>query len=113
MVTKTTSAPSESVGKFPLSQTGGSLRVLVQPELMPAGDSVTGVEVFEIFDADGKLAEKKSIPLQFALIEKAEMEAMAAKVGFRKSALYGDYDGSKFDPLTSPSMIWKFKKPRS
>ena len=102
----------KQLGGFPLPQERGTLRVLIQPEITPSGDGITGSEIFETFDLEDNLINKKTIPLQFALIEKGEFEEMCKKMGFRKVALYGDYSKERFDPLSSPSMIWKMRKPR-
>jgi SAM-dependent methyltransferase len=103
----------KQIGKFPLPEEEGTLHVLVQPELTPLGNGVSGGEIFERFDKRHIMIEKKTLSLQFTLIEKTEFEEMCAEVGLKKIALYGDYSGEKFDPLSSPSMIWKMRKPRN
>jgi SAM-dependent methyltransferase len=103
----------KQVGKFPLPDEGGTLRVLIQPELTPLGNGVMGSEIFERFDNRNIMIEKKTIPLQISLITKSEFEEMCAEVGFKKIALLGDYSEEKFDPRTSPNMIWKMCKPRN
>ena len=102
----------KQIGKFPLPDEEGSLRVLVQPELTPLGDGVMGSEIFERFDTRNVMIEKKNIPLQISIIEKTEFEEMCSEVGFKKIALYGNYSDEEFDPNNSPSMIWKMRKAR-
>ena len=103
----------KQIGKFPLPGEGGTLRVMVQPELTPLGDGVMGSQIFERFDMRNIMIEKKTIPLQLSVIEKTEFEEMCTEVGFKKVALFGDYSEEKFDPKNSPSMIWKMRKPRN
>jgi SAM-dependent methyltransferase len=102
----------KQLGQFPLPDGEETLRVLVQLGLTPSGNGVMGSEIFERFDPENVLIEKKTIPLQLAMIEKPEFEEMCAEVGFKKAALFGDYTGEKFDPCSSPSMIWKMRKPK-
>jgi len=103
----------KQIGRFPLPHEEGTLHVLVQPELTSLGDGVLGSEIFERFDKQDIMIEKKTFSLQFSLIGKIEFEEMCAEVGFKKVALYGDYSGVRFDPLSSPRMIWKMRKPRN
>lgn len=112
MVKEWANGKLKQLGQFPLPDGEGTLRVLVQPELTPSGNGVMGSEIFERFDRKNVLIEKKTIPLQLAMIEKLEFEEMCAEVGFKKVTLFGDYTGEKFDPRTSPSMIWKMRKPK-
>jgi len=100
----------KQLGRFPLPDKEGILHVLVQPELTPLGDGVMGSEIFERFDKRNVMIEKKTIPIQISLITQTEFEEMCSEVGFKKVALYGDYLEGKYDPRTSPSMIWKMRK---
>jgi SAM-dependent methyltransferase len=103
----------KKLAKFTLPKSKESMQVLVQPVLTPTGDGVTGKMIFERFGERNMLLEKKTLPLQLALIDSHEFESMCTNVGLRKVALWGDYSRERFDLHTSPSMIWKMRRPRS
>ena len=102
----------KTLGNFPLPDDKSRLRVLIQPQLTPSGNSVLGTQILERFDLRGALVEKKNFPLQYDVIEKSKFESMCSDAGFKKVALFGDYSAVKFNPKTSPSMIWKLRRPR-
>jgi hypothetical protein len=64
------------------------------------------MQFYEIYDADGRMTEKRWLDVRFRLIEQAEFEAMAQEAGFRVVALHGDYDRSPYEEDRSPFMIW-------
>jgi hypothetical protein len=72
---------------------------------------VRRLQFFEFYGHDGQLRSKRLLPMEFALVEKEQFEAMARKAGFRVVELYGGYDRSPFDRIRSPVMIWILQKP--
>ncbi|MBZ5588721.1 MAG: class I SAM-dependent methyltransferase [Acidobacteriia bacterium] len=101
----------------------GALRVVGG---FPAGDGtlvVSGVEqggdplvvrhqFYELFGADGQLAWKRVLRMEFSLIGRDAFEAMAVSEGFRPVDLFGSYERAPFEPMTSPFMIWVLEKRR-
>ncbi len=71
---------------------------------------VNGVELFEEYDANGIMRAKRMVELHFRIVEKREFENLAASVGFKVAALYGDYAYAEFQDETSPFMIWVLYK---
>jgi hypothetical protein len=71
---------------------------------------VQRLQFFETFGPSGELLAKRMLPMEFAFIEKENFDAMARGAGFRVTALYGGYDRSPFDPVSSPVMIWVLEK---
>ena len=71
---------------------------------------VTRLQFFECFDGEGQLQQKRLLPMEFALVEREAFASMAEAAGFRVVELYGDYDGSPFDPERSPVMIWVLER---
>jgi SAM-dependent methyltransferase len=69
-------------------------------------------QFFELFGHDGRLEWKRLLPMEFALVERAEFEGMARSAGFRVAALYGSYERAEFDPPTSGYMIWVLERDR-
>jgi len=71
---------------------------------------VTRLQYLEFFTVDGRLREKRLLPMEFAFVEPEEFAPMAEAAGFRVVHLYGDYDRAPFDPEHSPVMIWVLEK---
>ncbi len=76
----------------------------------PSTRIVSGLQFYEQYDAQGHLEFKRMLEIRFALITRAEFAELAAAVGFRVQALYGNYDCSPFDEETSPFQIWILTK---
>lgn len=71
---------------------------------------VNGVELFEEYDASGIMRAKRMVEVHFRIVEKRTFENLAASVGFKVAALYGDYAYAEFQDETSPFMIWVLQK---
>jgi SAM-dependent methyltransferase len=97
-----------AVGAFPTH--GGTL--VVSGFEQGGHPIVTRHQFFELYGADGRLAWKRLLRMEFSLIERDAFEAMARSVGFRVAQLYGNYDRTPFEPGTSPFMIWVLEKER-
>jgi len=67
-------------------------------------------QFFEYFDEAGNQLWKRVLPMQFEFIDKEDFQEMAGSIGFKVTALYGNYDRSEFDPTRSPVMIWMLEK---
>jgi hypothetical protein len=97
-----------AVGAFPTE--GGTL---VVSGFEQGGDPiVTRHQFFELYGADGRLVWKRLLRMEFNLIGRGFFETMANSVGFRVVQLYGNYDRTPFDPITSPFMIWVLERGR-
>lgn len=103
------------------AQVDGVLRLVGR---FPAGDGalvVSGVEqggrpvvsrlqFFDFFGPDGRLRERRLLPMEFAFVEKEAFERMAQDAGFRIATVYGDYERRPFEER-SPVMIWILESP--
>lgn len=54
--------------------------------------NISGMQFYEIYDAGGSLLEKRTLPICFSVITKAEMLETAENAGFTLKEIYGDYD---------------------
>ncbi len=71
---------------------------------------VEGLQFYEHYDQRGMLQQKSFLPIRFALLQRAEFEALAKSVGFHIRSFYGDYTYTPFQDETSPYMIWVLGK---
>lgn len=98
------------IGTFPLpaARTDGARELVMSSVQLPTADDtiVCSRQFYELYDANGRLAEKYCLDARFRLIPQVDFETLATAAGFRVTALYGNYDRSDFQPDTSPYMIW-------
>ncbi|MGD9893069.1 MAG: class I SAM-dependent methyltransferase [Dehalococcoidia bacterium] len=98
------------LGTVPLSRRAGTL-LLWSVQQSDAGSSVVRAgQIYEVYDRDGRLEEKRWLDVRFRLVEPAEFRSMAERAGFRVAALYGNYDRTPFDEEQSPYMIWVLER---
>ncbi len=71
---------------------------------------VEGLQFYEHYDRQGILQQKTFLPIRFALLQRADFEALARSAGFHIRFLYGDYTHAPFEDETSPYMIWILEK---
>ena len=93
-------------GKFPLPE-DGTLLLWGLSQYAPGNPLVTGLQLYEEYDADGIMRQKTMLDVRFRLVEKDEFAALATEAGFTIVALYGNYDRSPFEEGSSPFMIWE------
>jgi SAM-dependent methyltransferase len=62
-------------------------------------------QFYETYDKNGDLLKKKMLCLDFALIEKNEIETDLREAGFKIKELFGNYDKSGFEGNSSPFLI--------
>lgn len=94
------------VGQFPAPE-----GTLVVSGFEQGGNPVVErLQYFEFYGTGGDLVWKRLLPMQFAFVGKDDFERMAQDTGFRVADLYGDYDRSAFDAVSSPVMIWMLDK---
>jgi SAM-dependent methyltransferase len=98
------------LGTAPLPDRGGTLMLWSHQQHEPDSPIVRAVQLYEVYDADNRLEEKRWLDVRFRLTERDEFRAMAEAAGFRVTALYGDYDRSPFQPESSPYMIWVLER---
>lgn len=94
------------MGRFPVEGRDQTLLLWMVQQFEPDGVVVSAVQLYELYDADGLLTEKRKLDVRFRLTGHDEFLAMATDAGFTVEALYGNYDRSPFVPETSPVMIW-------
>lgn len=70
---------------------------------------IQGTQFYEIYDENGRLAEKRCLDIQFSIISKEEITEAAHKAGFTLKAMYGDYEPRHYDEK-SMHMNFLFKK---
>ena len=97
------------LGKF-RTDSGGSLVVQSLLNYDARAHMARGFQLYEIYDKQGTLIDKRDLAINFYLFSKREFEDLIHLTGFEVDELYGDYDYSEFDEHTSPFMIWKLKK---
>lgn len=98
------------LGAVPLPNRAATLMLWSMQQADPGSSVVRAAQFYEIYDADGRLDEKRWLDVRFCLIERAEFEEMAADAGFRVVALYGDYDRAPFAERRSPYLIWVLER---
>ena len=67
---------------------------------------VDGIQFYEIYDVNNILLEKRFLNIKFLLLQQEEFEMMAESKGFKKEAIYGDYEFSDFHDELSPYMLY-------
>ena len=99
------------LGTFPLADRAATLLLWSLQRHVPDEPAlVQAVQLYEVYDADGRLEEKRWLDARFRLVERAEFETVAPAAGFRVAALYGDYDRAPFQDEVSPFMIWVLER---
>jgi SAM-dependent methyltransferase len=91
----------------PIPGRGAALRVWMTAQYHPDRGVAEGIQDYAILAEDGQLLETRTLPLRFAIIERATLEKEATEAGFRVLRLWGDYAGGRFEPERSPYMIWE------
>jgi hypothetical protein len=84
-----------------------NLRVWSTARYDRSGCLAQALQEYQIIGKDGRLIERRELPLQFAIIDRSTFEAEATAAGFKVLHLWGDYARSPFEPERSPFMIWK------
>jgi SAM-dependent methyltransferase len=83
------------LGKFDM-ESGRSLVVSFYNVYSDKDKSISGMQFYEIYDASGKLSEKRALDIRFSVISKDEMLKAADNAGFALMEIYGDYDKRPF-----------------
>lgn len=71
---------------------------------------VSASQFYEEYNSNGIVQEKRLLQITFALLHREEFETLAACLGFKVLALYGDYAPAPFQEENSPFMIWLLGK---
>ncbi len=93
-------------GKFPLPDNAGNLFLSSVESYDARSQLVNGAQFYELYNANGEMASKRFVDVQFFLHTKESFEALAIAQGFNLLALYGDYGRAEFMPDKNPFMIW-------
>jgi SAM-dependent methyltransferase len=101
------------MGRFPVKEQDRTLLFWMVQQMEPDSPVVSAVQLYELYDADGLLTEKRKLDVRFRLVDQDEFLAMATDAGFAVETLYGNYDRSPFVAETSPVMIWVLRRGES
>jgi SAM-dependent methyltransferase len=101
------------LGTAPLSHREGTLLLWSVQQTEAGGAIVRAGQIYELYDQDGRMEEKRWLDVRFRLVEPSEFRSMAEAAGFRATTLYGDYDRTPFDEEQSPYMIWVLERATS
>jgi len=71
---------------------------------------VTGKQYYEFRNQYDQVISRFSVDIHFQLHSKEKFEALLFSQGFKRLALYGDYERNDFSPESSPFMIWVLGK---
>jgi hypothetical protein len=93
----------------PLPDHSGKLVLWGAEKYQSESGVVSGIQLFETYDAQGLFQSRRMAEIQFAVIEKETFEQLAFSAGFSVSALYGDYAYTEYSPSLSPYMIYILK----
>ncbi|MBI4912010.1 MAG: methyltransferase domain-containing protein [Acidobacteria bacterium] len=85
---------------------GRSLEVYSRWEVAPSRGRIQGFQRYRELDASGACRQELKLPIVFDLIARDEVEEQARATGLEILRVDGDYEGSAFDPETSPFMIF-------
>jgi SAM-dependent methyltransferase len=96
------------LGSFALPDTGGRLEVWMKESYEDAS-TVFAVQTYRVYGENDELVEMRRLDLRFALIEEKEFVGHAREAGFETGAVYGDYERSSFDRLSSLFMIFDLR----
>jgi SAM-dependent methyltransferase len=97
------------VGRFQ-GREGRTVALRLKTALSRQPGVVVGEQRVEVFDAGGRLLERRRVALEFSLVPARELVAMAGSVGLRLVRLVGDWNGAPFDEASSPNLIAIFEK---
>jgi SAM-dependent methyltransferase len=98
------------LGTVPIAGRTATLLLWSVQQPLPERGLVRAAQIYEVYDAEGRLEEKRWLDVRFRLVEEAEFRSMAQEAGFSVVALYGDYDRAPFQAGDSPYMIWVLER---
>ncbi len=88
---------------------GDTLEVRINAALDTEGLAIAR-QSYRVRDPDGVQTDERELVLRFVLLTQRDFEALAGGAGLQTLELLGDYDGSRFDPTSSPYMIWTLQR---
>ncbi len=97
-------------GRYPLKNIQGRLLFWGLQEYHRETRQVSGLQIYEEYDARGVMQARRLMEFVFYLFQKSEFETLAQTTGFRVEALYGDYTRAPYDEQNSPFMIFVLAK---
>ena len=95
---------------YPRKNGEGTVLLCGTENVDPETQIVRLSEFIELYDAGGRLEEKRYVDVRFVLHQKDAFEKLIHEAGFQTETIYGDYDRSHFEKETSPFMIWSLRK---
>jgi SAM-dependent methyltransferase len=107
---RTIDGKERTLGRMARPAGPGEIAFRTRLRFDPASRTVTGIQIFDEYDGDGALQERRTMEMRFALPERREFEAMAKSAGFTILFLHGDYQGSGYQEEQSPYMIWMLQR---
>lgn len=99
-----------TLGRRPRPGGPGELALQTRLAFDPATRLASGTQWIDELDEEGRVIRRRTLPIRFALLDRAAFEALAEAAGFRVLALSGDYRDSPYREHESPYMIWTLER---
>jgi SAM-dependent methyltransferase len=96
-------------GEYPLPDGTGTLRLSSREQIEPDHCTVTGEQIYEVRDHEGRPLQRIDLPLRFVLHNAPDFCQMVESAGFNLLTIAGNYDNNAFEPDTSPFIITRFE----
>jgi SAM-dependent methyltransferase len=97
------------LGRFPMAGDQG-FELWATGSLDPSTGLAQSKQESLMFDKSGRLVDHHQQDVRFALITEARFRDLCGVCGFDVVQVVGDYDGSPYDPDTSPFLIFTMRK---
>ena len=97
------------LGHFPIGG-GQGFELWTTGSLDPNTGLAQSEQEFLLFDKGGRLVDHHVQIVRFVLITEAHFRDLCSGSGFEVVQVVGDYDGSPYDPDTSPFLIFTMRK---
>jgi ubiquinone/menaquinone biosynthesis C-methylase UbiE len=107
---KSTNKQLHLIGRNYSEKEKTTLAVWSAENYSPLTQIVEGMQLFEVYDSEGKMISRTMIELNFCLLERTQFERLAISSGFKVSGLYGDYSYAEFREESSPAMIFELHR---
>lgn len=106
---KTADGVTKLLGSFP-SGNGNKLIVSYMNQIAPDRKTITGFQLYEIFNSMDILIGKRYLEINFRPVLRREFEEMATQANLEIVNVYGDYSHSDFDEARSTYMIYRLRR---
>jgi SAM-dependent methyltransferase len=86
------------------------LEILVSGSISTSGVAVSE-QVYQLLDSADQVVEERRLELQFVLPDVAQLTVVAHASDLEVEVIYGDYDRSPYDPVSSPYILALLRAP--